>query len=63
MICSGALGLSGCNGDSGGPLTVDGVQVGVVSFGPTQCGNGLPGVYARVAAASVRNFISSTTGV
>jgi secreted trypsin-like serine protease len=63
MICAGAVGLDSCNGDSGGPLTHLGVQVGVVSFGPVQCGNGMPGVYARVAAPVIRNWISSTTGV
>jgi trypsin len=63
MICAGALGLDSCNGDSGGPLTHNGVQVGIVSFGPAQCGNGSPGVYARVASPSIRNFIASNTGV
>jgi trypsin len=63
MICAGEFGRDSCNGDSGGPLTANGAQVGIVSFGSVQCGDGLPAVYARVAAPSVRDFISSRTGV
>jgi trypsin len=63
MICAGAMGRDSCNGDSGGPLTVGATQVGIVSFGSAQCGNGMPGVYARVASAAVRDFISGNTGV
>ena len=42
-----------CRGDSGGPLFITGgdsqyLQVGIVSFGPTNCGGGLPGVYTRL---------------
>ncbi len=43
-----------CKGDSGGALVLKGVnghddvQVGIVSFGSPDCGNGLPGVYTRV---------------
>ncbi|XP_053689221.1 brachyurin-like [Sabethes cyaneus] len=52
-IClSGAGGRSACNGDSGGPLTVnDGgsLQVGIVSFGSAAgCSIGMPSVYVRV---------------
>ncbi|XP_021695509.1 brachyurin [Aedes aegypti] len=53
-IClSGNGGRSSCNGDSGGPLTVqeDGksLQVGIVSFGSSAgCAIGRPSVYARV---------------
>lgn len=58
MICAGFKtgGRDSCNGDSGGPLVVrDGpvrwLQIGVVSFGPKNCGEaGAPGVYARVAS-------------
>lgn len=50
-----------CNGDSGGPvvnLHVDEIEgnvnylcVGVVSFGPDQCGlPGIPGIYTKVSA-------------
>uniref|UniRef100_A0AAR5PUT3 Peptidase S1 domain-containing protein n=1 Tax=Dendroctonus ponderosae TaxID=77166 RepID=A0AAR5PUT3_DENPD len=49
-ICmSSYLGNATCSGDSGGPLTVDGVQVGVVSFGSGWgCAQGFPSVFARV---------------
>ncbi|KXJ80487.1 hypothetical protein RP20_CCG024819 [Aedes albopictus] len=53
-IClSGYGGRSSCNGDSGGPLTVqedgESLQVGVVSFGSSAgCAIGRPSVYARV---------------
>ena len=50
------LGKDSCNGDSGGPLVYRQAsdypwyQVGVVSFGTSQCGTGTPGVYTRVSA-------------
>ncbi|XP_062339611.1 tryptase-like [Osmerus eperlanus] len=51
MLCAGDLKHLACLGDSGGPLvcgTAQGrfVQVGIVSFGPSECG--FPGVYTRV---------------
>uniref|UniRef100_A0A182IYJ5 Uncharacterized protein n=1 Tax=Anopheles atroparvus TaxID=41427 RepID=A0A182IYJ5_ANOAO len=54
-VClDGANGRSSCNGDSGGPLTVqDGgqsLQIGIVSFGSAAgCSIGMPSVYARVS--------------
>lgn len=54
MVCGAAAGADACNGDSGGPLTVQddkgrSVLTGVVSWG-IQCGNSrYPGVYARVS--------------
>ncbi|XP_026480464.1 brachyurin-like [Ctenocephalides felis] len=38
-----------CMGDSGGPLTIDGVQVGVVSFGSVPCARGNPSGFTNVA--------------
>ncbi|CAL4107808.1 unnamed protein product, partial [Meganyctiphanes norvegica] len=56
-LCAGPLegGRDTCDGDSGGPLILQ-IRgrwsiVGIVSWGPTQCGTrGLPGVYTRVDA-------------
>ena len=52
-------GKDSCQGDSGGPAVVryrngePWYQVGIVSFGPKNCGhtwNGIPGVYTKVSA-------------
>lgn len=52
-----ALGKKGkdtCNGDSGGPITVQykgiTIVVGIISFGGTPCGSHWPGVYTSVSA-------------
>jgi len=53
MLCAGGREEDTCRGDSGSPMfgldtryrmTV----VGLVSFGPSRCGSGLPGVFTRV---------------
>lgn len=46
LLGNGTVGS--CNGDSGGPLLVDGIQVGLVSFGVSDCSAGYPSVYTRV---------------
>ncbi|XP_034935567.1 transmembrane protease serine 9-like [Chelonus insularis] len=43
------VGEGACHGDSGGPLSADGVLVGLVSFG-RPCARGFPDVYTRVSA-------------
>jgi trypsin len=50
MICAGA---AACTGDQGGPLVLDGVLVGISSFGQGCAGR--PGVYARIG--SLRRWI------
>lgn len=40
--------VGSCNGDSGGPLLINGTQVGIVSFGASDCAAGMPSVYTRL---------------
>jgi secreted trypsin-like serine protease len=58
LCAGGADGKDSCSGDSGGPLMKDATDnrvqyyyvAGVVSFGPTPCGQqGKPGVYTKVS--------------
>ena len=53
MLCAGNTQTDTCSGDSGGPLMFVDRQykwnvAGIVSFGPSSCANGVPGVYTRV---------------
>nr|AZP56663.1 serine protease easter [Locusta migratoria migratoria] len=58
QLCAGGVdGKDSCSGDSGGPLMAvegeppRGFLIGIVSFGPRECGtNGYPAVYTRVAS-------------
>ncbi|XP_019529951.3 trypsin beta [Aedes albopictus] len=61
MICAGDIGSDSCDGDSGGPAVQDGIQYGIVSWGGTICGTGLPGVYTNIAHPAIRDFIKRTT--
>ncbi|XP_055605053.1 transmembrane protease serine 9-like [Uranotaenia lowii] len=63
MICAGQLGRDSCNGDSGGPLVSGGRQIGVVSWGSTNCGGPMPAVYTHLGRLSIRNFIKQVSGV
>ena len=66
MICAGGEeGVSGCFGDSGGPLfgTVDGEYrlAGVVNYG-AGCDGDIPGAFAQVNAAGIAAFVAAATG-
>uniref|UniRef100_A0A4W4E9V2 chymotrypsin n=1 Tax=Electrophorus electricus TaxID=8005 RepID=A0A4W4E9V2_ELEEL len=63
MICAGASGVSSCQGDSGGPLVCENsnhvwIQVGIVSWGTTNCNVRAPAVYARISY--LRGWIDQT---
>ncbi|XP_030639937.1 chymotrypsin-like protease CTRL-1 [Chanos chanos] len=62
MICAGASGVSSCQGDSGGPLVCENrgvwTQVGIVSWGTSNCNVRAPAVYARVSY--LRRWIDQT---
>ena len=61
MLCAYKDGADSCQGDSGGPLFekvgTRFVQVGIVSFGYGCAAKGYPGVYTRVSAPEIRDFI------
>ncbi|XP_025835328.1 trypsin-1-like [Agrilus planipennis] len=63
VLCAGYEegGKGGCNGDSGGPLTVDGILYGLVSSGVGCAEAGFPGTYVNVS--SLRSYIASVTGL
>uniref|UniRef100_A0A1Q3FPF2 Putative trypsin-like serine protease n=1 Tax=Culex tarsalis TaxID=7177 RepID=A0A1Q3FPF2_CULTA len=63
MICAGAVGIDACVGDSGGPAVQKGILYGIVSWGATACGNGLPGIYTNIAHPAIRDFIWRTSMV
>jgi len=53
MLCSGGKKTDSCKGDSGSPLLQYDSKsrftiAGIVSFGPSVCGGGVPGVFTRV---------------
>ncbi|XP_025835653.1 trypsin-7-like [Agrilus planipennis] len=62
-LCAGYPqgGKDACNGDSGGPLTVNGVLYGLVSSGTACADARFPGTYTNVS--SVRSYITSITGL
>jgi len=62
-ICIDSKGGRGtCNGDSGGPLTFNGVHVGLTSFGSSRgCESGAPDAFTRTSY--FRDWIREKTGV
>jgi hypothetical protein len=61
--CVAAGNQAACFGDSGGPLTANGVQVGIASYAPASgCGRGAYG-FADVTAPEVRAFIDGSASV
>ncbi|XP_044271011.1 brachyurin-like isoform X3 [Tribolium madens] len=48
LCTSGYRNKGTCNGDSGGPLSLDGVLIGLTSFGTELCEMCSPSVYTRV---------------
>lgn len=50
MICAGDMegGKGICIGDSGGPMMVNGVVIGITSWGLGCARSGYPGVFTRV---------------
>ena len=63
MICGArpAEGNSACNGDSGGPVVIEGILVGIVSWGIGCTETGYPIVYSNIA--TLKSFVTNTTGV
>ncbi|HEU4975512.1 MAG TPA: serine protease [Baekduia sp.] len=62
QLCAGQTGTDACQGDSGGPLAelVGGTWtvVGIVSAGAGCAWSGFPGLYTRVAARSIHDFVA-----
>ncbi|XP_049825064.1 chymotrypsin BI-like [Aethina tumida] len=61
-ICTSGRGTKGgCNGYSGGALISNGVQIGIVSFGGSECERGMPSVFTRVS--QYQTWIAQNTDV
>lgn len=61
MFCAAARNTDACQGDSGGPIQIDGLLVGVVSWGVGCADPYYPGVYTRLAYAPIRFWIKLLT--
>ncbi|KAG7199821.1 hypothetical protein KM043_000480 [Ampulex compressa] len=65
-VCTApGIGQNACQGDSGGPLVIikndRPLQIGIVSYGDSDCPSGRPGVFTRVSAFAT--WIESITGL
>ncbi|XP_034937801.1 chymotrypsin-like protease CTRL-1 [Chelonus insularis] len=66
VLCTAAgTGVDACQGDSGGPLIVykdnQYVQIGIVSYGDSDCPSTLPGVFTKISF--YHRWIRSVTGI
>ncbi|KAM7360669.1 trypsin beta [Cochliomyia hominivorax] len=61
MFCAAARNTDACQGDSGGPIQIDGILVGVVSWGVGCADPYYPGVYTRLSYAPIRFWIKLLT--
>ncbi|MFB9605655.1 serine protease [Streptomyces roseofulvus] len=54
-------GIAACGGDSGSPLIQNGLIIGVVSWGVSNCSGNYPSVYTNTGA--YRTWIATNTGI
>ena len=66
IFCAGTVGKDSCSGDSGGPIVTKAEdswhQTGIVSWDYGCAAADKPGVYAKICAPSIRNFIHQIIG-
>ncbi|KAF5286457.1 hypothetical protein FQR65_LT02224 [Abscondita terminalis] len=58
MVCYGGIAKQDvCSSDSGGPIAINGKQVGLVSYGSGGCNGNVPSVFTKVYF--FRDFVNS----
>lgn len=63
MLCAGGDGQDVCFGDNGGPLVIDNIVFGIVSWG-IGCGiSAYESVFTNVADPEIRDFVRNSTGL